>query len=224
MRILALDTALEACSVAVIDEDMVIAQETAGMLRGHAEALMPMVARVVEAAGGFADIERLVVAVGPGSFTGLRVAISAARALALGLGKPCIGISTLSAIAAPYLDPADGQPVAAVIDARHGNVYFQLFASNARSLIEARCLPVRDAARMLGGGTIQIAGPGAALLGQEATAMGASFTVVDTRPAADIVWIGILGAAADPREAPPAPLYLKPPDVTPQTGGRVARQ
>jgi tRNA threonylcarbamoyladenosine biosynthesis protein TsaB len=223
MRILALDTALEACSVAVLDEEMVVAHETIGMLRGHAEALMPMVARVVEAAGGFSGLERIVVTVGPGSFTGLRVAISAARALALGLGKPCVGISTLAALAAPHLDPSDGQPVATVIDARHGNLYFQLFASNARSLIEARCLPARDAARMLGGGTVKIAGPGAAILAQEATEMGASYTLVDTRPAPDIVWVGILGAAADPREAPPAPLYLKPPDVTPQTGGRVAR-
>ncbi len=224
MRILALDTALEACAAALLDDGLVIAHESLAMARGHAEALMPLVDRVVEAGGGFAAIDRIAVTVGPGSFTGLRVAISAARAFALALERPCVGISTLAALAAPHMDPADGQPVAAVIDARHGHVYFQLFAANGRSMIEARCVPVRDAARMLGGGTVKIAGPGAAVLEAEARTIGASISLIDARPAPDIAWVAALGSVADPDEARPTPLYLKPADVTPQIGGRIARQ
>ena len=173
MRILAIDTALEACSACVFDsDDGEIASETLLMARGHAEALIPLVERVVARAGGFSLIDRIATTTGPGSFTGLRVAISAARAFALALRVPCVGISTLAAIAAPFIDEADGQHVAVAIDARHGNVYFELFSNSGRTIIEPGCIPLREAARVLGPTMVKMAGPGSQLLFTEATAAG----------------------------------------------------
>ena len=85
MRVLAIDTALEACSAAVFDTSSgVLASETRGMARGHAEHLMPLIARVMNEGGfEFADLDRIAVTTAPGSFTGLRVGISAARGIAL---------------------------------------------------------------------------------------------------------------------------------------------
>ena len=101
MRILAIDTALEACAAAVLDtaQGIVLARESIAMTRGHAEALMPLIERVmVKSDGGFAALDRIAVTVGPGSFTGLRVGIAAARGLALAAGKPAIGLTTLAAL------------------------------------------------------------------------------------------------------------------------------
>src|SRR6202040_1588458 len=96
MRVLALDTALDACAAAVLDTERrdLPASETQPMSRGHAEALMPMVARVMDAARlEFSDIDRIAVTIGPGSFTGVRVGIAAARGIALAARKTAIGLT-----------------------------------------------------------------------------------------------------------------------------------
>src|SRR5246127_3907919 len=131
MRVLAIDTALEACSAAVFDTNRgIAASETRGMARGHAEQLMPLVARVMNKAGlEFADLDRIAVTTGPGSFTGLRVGISAARGIALAAGKPAVWLSTLAGFAAPLIADDDSMQVVAAIDARHEQVYLQIFGS-----------------------------------------------------------------------------------------------
>src|SRR6185437_7300768 len=120
MRVLAIDTALEACAAAVLDTSAgMLAQETLTMARGHAEALMPLIRRVMDQADvPFTALDRVAVTVGPGSFTGLRVGIAAARGIALASGKPAVGLSTLAAFAAPLLDADDSMPVVAAVDAR----------------------------------------------------------------------------------------------------------
>ncbi len=81
------------------------------MVRGHAEALMPLIARVMDAAKlEFAELDRIAVTTGPGSFTGLRVGIAAARGIALAAAKPSIGLSTLAAYAAPLIAKDDSTP------------------------------------------------------------------------------------------------------------------
>src|SRR5277367_2116868 len=114
MRVLAIDTALAACSAAVLDTEQggILARESLPMIRGHAEALMPLISRVMEDAGlAFTDLDRVAVTTGPGSFTGLRVGISAARGIALAADRPAVGLSTLSAYAAPHIANDDGLPV-----------------------------------------------------------------------------------------------------------------
>src|SRR3569833_864960 len=104
MLILAIDTALDHCAAAVLDSDAAVmrAQQSLPMKRGHAEALMPLIARVMKEAGlPFAALDRIAVTTGPGSFTGLRVGLSAARGIALAAGTPVVGVTTLTAYAAP---------------------------------------------------------------------------------------------------------------------------
>src|SRR5256885_15757100 len=140
MRILAIDTALEACAAGVVETPQrVLAQESLAMARGHAEALMPLLARVMDQASlGFSDLDRIAVTVGPGSFTGLRVGVAAARGIALAADKPAIGLSTLSALAAPHVASRAGDTIMAAIDGRNQQVHFQVFAPSGATLVAPR--------------------------------------------------------------------------------------
>src|SRR3974377_770411 len=138
MHVLAIDTALEACAAAVLDTERgaIIAHESLEMVRRPAEALMPLIARVLDrAALRFATLDRIAVTTGPGSYTGLRVGISAARGIALASGKPAIGLSTLAGVAAPLIAEDDSTHVVAAIDARHDHVYLQIFGTRGRTLV-----------------------------------------------------------------------------------------
>src|SRR3979409_113665 len=150
MRVLAIDTALEACSAAVFDSDRggITASESVAMARGHAEAVMPLLARVMDLAEiEFANLDRIAVTTGPGSFTGLRVGIAAARGIALAAGKPAIGLSTLSALAAPHVASRAGDTIMAAIDGRNEQVYFQVFAPSGSTIVAPRLDRVRTAGR-----------------------------------------------------------------------------
>jgi tRNA threonylcarbamoyladenosine biosynthesis protein TsaB len=195
------------------------------MARGHAEALIPLVDRVVGAVeGGFVALDRIAVTVGPGSFTGLRVGIAAARAIALAAGIPALGVTTLSAFAAPVIAAGSGGLVAAAIDARHGQVYLQVFAQGGRTVVTPRIIPAREGARLLGSGPVRIVGSGAALLQAEARAIGLDAAVDEVAPAPDILWVARLGMAAAPAQALPKPFYLRPPDARPQDHVRIPRR
>src|SRR5215468_5568105 len=148
MLILAIDTALDACAAAVLDTESnkVIAQESAAMKRGHAEALMPLVARVMKQSGiAFDALDRIATTTGPGSFTGLRVGLSAARGIALAASKPVVGITTLTAFAAPHVSEHGEHPIISAIDARHDHVYLQVVSGQGASLVTPRVAPVAEA-------------------------------------------------------------------------------
>ena len=219
MKILAIDTALPAVSACVLTEGAVEAEseETMGMDRGHAEALIPLIERVVgRIDGGFSALDRVAVTVGPGSFTGLRVGISAARAIALACSIPAVGVSTLAALAAPLiLDEGTGTVVVAV-DARHGHVFFASFRADGSIHLMPRFASKEDAIREIGEGPLRLAGSGAPLLAIEAWQRGVSAEIVGDRITPDIVYVARLGLLANPASAPPRPLYLKAPDAKPQ--------
>ena len=226
MYILAIDTALAACSVAVLDavSDTVVAGDSMLMERGHAEALIPLVEQVMAKAGlDFPDLGRIAVTVGPGSFTGLRVGISAARGFALTCNKPAVGVTTLAALAAPFLALDDSLPVVSAIDARHGNLFLQMFGVGGRTLIAPRATSVRDAARAVAIGPVRLIGSGAGLVAGAWPPGERAPSFVDTLPAPDVAWVARLGAVADPALAEAKPLYLRPPDAKPQDKARVAR-
>jgi tRNA threonylcarbamoyladenosine biosynthesis protein TsaB len=219
MLILAIDTALDACAAAVLDTDAarLIAQESLAMKRGHAEALMPLIARVIKESGvAFASLDRIAVTTGPGSFTGLRVGLSAARGIGLAANKPVVGLTTLTSYAAPVVSESGEQPVISAIDARHDQVYFQVVSGNGSSLIGPCVAPIEEALGASRFGAPHLVGNAARILADRWPADAPPPFKVDAQPAPDIAWVAWLGAAVNPNTAPARPFYLRAPDAKPQ--------
>jgi len=218
MLILAIDTALDACAMAVLDTEAgsLRAHEAQAMARGHAEALMPMVDRVMQAAGlSFSALDRIAVTVGPGSFTGLRVGISAARGLGLAAEKQVVGVTTLSAFAAPHLGES-GAPILSAIDARHDHVYMQVVGGDGTALVRPRVVAMTDVFEAASFGELHLVGNAARVVADRWPADAVQPAGVDQQTAPDIAWVAWLGAAADPAASRPRPLYLRPVDAKPQ--------
>lgn len=231
MRLLAIDTALAACSAAVLDtahrtlNGGIVASETLPMIRGHAEALIPLIDRVMKASAlGFADLDRVVVTTGPGSFTGLRVGIAAARGLGLAMEIPVVGVSTLSAYAAPYLGADNKYPVIAAIDARHAQVYLAAFAPGGRTLIAPRLAALNQAVRAASDAAARIVGSAAQAVADGLSAAAPAPVAIDNREAPDIGWIAQIGAVVPQTSAPPTPQYLRAPDAQPQNAASLPRR
>jgi tRNA threonylcarbamoyladenosine biosynthesis protein TsaB len=218
MLILAIDTALEACAVALLDSEpgTLRGHESQTMARGHAEALMPMIDRVMKAAElPFTALDRIAVTVGPGSFTGLRVGISAARGLGLAADKPVVGVTTLSAYAAPFLSEAGG-PIISLIDARHDHVYMQVVGGDGTALVHPCVVPIADVFQHAQSGAPRLVGNAARLVADRWPAALTPPASVEQQAAPDIAWVAWLGVAADPAASRPRPLYLRAVDAKPQ--------
>jgi tRNA threonylcarbamoyladenosine biosynthesis protein TsaB len=204
MLILALDTALETCSAAVVRAGQVLAARSEPMARGHQERLAPLVQELMaEAAIAFAALDRIGVTRGPGSFTGLRVGLAFAKGLGFALGRPVVGVGMLEAL-------ATGAPgtVAAVIDARRDQVYVQAFRDGA-ALGPPEALTMEDAtARLRPLNPARLTGSGAPLLAEAFPE-----ALIDPRAGADPVALAVLAAAAPAPSGPPTPLYLRAPDA-----------
>ena len=227
MRVLAIDTALAACSAAVLDtaQGGIVASESVPMTRGHAEALVPLVQRVMAKAGlTYSDIDRVAVTTGPGSFTGLRVGIAAARGIALAADKPAVGLSTLSAYAAPHMAEDNTLPVVAAIDARHAHVYLQVFSPGGRTSSTPRLATLQEAVQAASAAPACIVGSAAETVAACLSKAGALPPTVDARTAPDIAWVARLGAAMPEDQAPPAPQYLRAPDAQPQNAAQLPRR
>ncbi|MFD1329973.1 tRNA (adenosine(37)-N6)-threonylcarbamoyltransferase complex dimerization subunit type 1 TsaB [Mycoplana ramosa] len=218
MILLALDTSGSGCNVAVYDsdEDRTLGAAGEDISRGHAERLMAFIDLALAKAGvDLPQIERIAVTIGPGSFTGIRVGVAAARGLSLALNVPSVGVTTLAGLAAQHLRDQPGTPVFVAIDAKRGEAYCQAFSPDGQPAGEAAVLSLdeaRIAAAAAGGPVIGSAAP---LLGDGETA-GPSDTL-----SIDIV--ARLGALADPTADRPKPLYLRGPDAKPQAGFAIAR-
>ena len=217
--ILAFDTSLASCSAALYDAkgNCVLADEQAFMDIGHAEALGPMVRRVMAQAGKtLRDVERVAVTIGPGTFTGLRIGLSFAIGLAMALKRPVVGVTTLEAVAANVPPAGRRRPIAVALDARRGNLYFQLFSPGLDQLTPPLVLALRDAAARLPDGGADLVGTGAALLAGIAGEPSAAPPAIPALPDARI--IAALAAERPLPDAPPQPLYLRPPDAQPAVG------
>jgi tRNA threonylcarbamoyladenosine biosynthesis protein TsaB len=218
MLILAIDTALDACAAAVLDTDAgkLIVHESQAMKRGHAEALMPLIGRVIAASGTtFTALGRIAVTTGPGSFTGLRVGLSAARGIALAANIPVVGVTTLAAYAAPVVSRNAEHPVVSAIDARHDHVYLQVVSGNGSALVRPRVAPIAEALDACRFGAPYLVGNAAGILADRWPSQAEPPLKVDAQPAPDITWVGWLGAAVSPNTAPARPFYLRPPDAKP---------
>jgi tRNA threonylcarbamoyladenosine biosynthesis protein TsaB len=207
MIVLALDTCLAASSVAVLDGETVRAARSEPMTRGHQERIAVLAREVAAEAGiKFADLDRIAVTVGPGSFTGLRVGLSFAKGLSTALSIPCVGINSLEALAASA--DAKGLTVG-VLDAKMGQVYLQVF-DGGKALMAPDALEVGVAAARLAelysGGPVTLVGSGAPLIAEVLPD-----AVVLTPAYADPVAIARLAAARTAPTHSPRPLYLRAP-------------
>ena len=211
MRLLAIDTALPAVSACLFDSTLgPMAQERLEMARGHAEALLPLIQRIMAHGGGFERLDRVAVTVGPGSFTGIRVGLSAARAFGLARKIPVVGVSTL---AAPLILEGGSDTIIAAVDAHHGQVYAQSFSASGAALVGPQVLPVEQMVEVFGRGPFRITGNGAPSMAAVAASRAVRAEVLGETLAPDITYVARLGLLADPAAALPRPLYIKPPDV-----------
>jgi tRNA threonylcarbamoyl adenosine modification protein YeaZ len=161
VRVLAVDTATADCSVAACHGPRVLAQRRERLGTGHAERIVPLLAEVMaEAQWCFADIELIAATLGPGTFTGIRAGVAAARALALATGRPAVGVSSLEALAASV---RPGRAVTCVVAGRRGSVFAQRFGADGAPLTEARVLPADAIGGLRRPGDLLLVGGGASL-------------------------------------------------------------
>jgi tRNA threonylcarbamoyladenosine biosynthesis protein TsaB len=230
MNILALDTSMGACSAALLRSEgnaprLFERQET--MARGHAEALMPMIEDVMaDAALPFTEIGLIAATVGPGSFTGVRIAIAAARGLALVTRAKLYGTDSLTVMAKAALTTGalDKGPFAVAVDARRGMLYLGLYDNLGRRIDGPLLIAPEEAVGLLPGDLRIAVGSGAGLLAEAAGRAGRPVLakLPDLQPSA----ASLAEIALEPGETVPIlrPLYLRPPDAKPQAQMAAARR
>ncbi|MEK1874498.1 MAG: tRNA (adenosine(37)-N6)-threonylcarbamoyltransferase complex dimerization subunit type 1 TsaB [Rhizobium altiplani] len=218
MIILALDTAGVDCAAALYDSGRnTMLGEASDMIgKGHAEHLMGIVDRAMDQAGlALSAVDRIAVTIGPGSFTGIRVGVAAARGFALSLGVPAVGITTLAVMAEAQRQKTPGRPVLTAMDAKRNEIYLQAFNADGEPLDEARAVTVEEAQTVAAAFDGEITGSATPLLKPDATGDHANHFPISL--------VARLGADADPSAGKPKPLYLRGPDAKPQAGFAIAR-
>lgn len=224
-KILIIDTALDTCQAALGGMDgTILTEKHMSMHRGHAEHIIPMIETLLaDNDSDYTHIHMIAVTVGPGSFTGLRTGIAAARGLSIALNIPAIGITTLEAHAIDLAYHHSDSYIAIALDARHGNVFGQIFTSNGKAIDEPRVdtLPVFTAA--LPQHNILLAGSAAQYVAEIASPLGKDTTIAHQNAAPNLR--GILKAALTKSQDNTSltPLYLRPPNAKSQINKSVAR-
>ncbi len=219
MIILAFDTCSVRCDACVYDSaaGTVLGEARLEPGKGHAEHLIGIIGHAIEASGiEYQDLDAIAVTVGPGSFTGVRVGVSAARGFALSLGIPAIGISTLQGLAFEARQIRPDAPVMAAVDARRKEIYAQLFDADGKPLTGPLVCDARAIGIDLPSGTI-LAGSGSAKID------GTGDRLFEDRSTPDVVTIARLAALTEPPFPKPRPLYLRKPEAKVQAGFAVAR-
>ncbi len=218
--VLGIDTATSGCSAALIRDETCLAAIRERMTRGQSEALTPMIDDVVRRAGvTFGDIDAMAVTRGPGAFTGLRIGIATARALALAVGKPCLGIGTFEALRAEAADAGAMAGIDALVvgvDSKREEQFVAVFGADGALIGEPAALtPDAVAGRLTGLERLAVVGDAADVL---ADALRPAFDVnrypeIDLPDPTVVARLG-LEALSAPQMAPATPLYFRPPDVT----------
>ncbi len=224
MIVLAIDTVASLCSACVWDADA--GRELGRCVRdpgkGHAEHLMEVIGEALDAAGkSYGEIGAVAVATGPGSFTGIRVGVAAARGLALALAIPSAGVSTLDALAEEAREAYPGRPVLAAIDARRDELYIASYDAAGSRLQGPIVARLPEAAALAGQQNPVLTGSAARMIAQAA---GAQFDMAGEAATADITAYARLAARQGFAGEKPRPLYLRQADAKPQAGFVLARK
>jgi tRNA threonylcarbamoyladenosine biosynthesis protein TsaB len=233
MNILAFDTCFDACSVCVAQQRAGALVELASTIEyfatGHAERLVPMIGEAMGAAGiAFEELDRIAVTVGPGTFTGTRIGIAAARGLALATDVPVVGVSSLAVMAEVAGRSVGaglpGEALGVAVDARRGEVYVQLFGAGGHDQrTPPLVLTVEDAAALDGTAPLLLVGSGAAAVAAAAQANGRAARAELDALLPDARALAAIVSGMAPTDAVVSPLYLRPPDAKPQVGKAIAR-
>lgn len=214
MLILAFDTTAPACSVAIVKDGATLVRLREVMDQGQAEALMPLIERAMgEARIGYSDLDRIAVTIGPGSFTGVRVGLSTARALGLAAEKPVVGVSSLAVLAAavPDEERARHSTILAAIDTKRNDLYIQSFESKSGAPHAApAAVPAAELADWSRDQDALVVGDGT----PEVMKVLAGVTASTADPLPNAVVLARLAEGREIDAAGPLPLYVLPPKIT----------
>ncbi len=229
MAILAIETSMTACSAAILPAGGAEPiQRFEPMARGHAEAIFPMIEAVMAASGcGYEALTKIAVTLGPGSFTGVRAGVAAARGIALAAKVPLVGATSLEVMARGCVRRTEAETraggFAVLHDARRGELYVQPFDAGGEAIGEAQLLTLSQTLAALPAEMRLIVGSGAAAVAEAARDRGRRLSPALTDLLPEAADLAILAASRVPADRPPAPLYLRPPDAKPQTDKSVVR-
>lgn len=207
MRILGIETSSARGSVALVEAGRAVTAATHERENAHEQSLLPLIERILAEAGWNArSLQRIAVATGPGSFTGLRVGIALAQGVSEGLGIPLVGVGSLEAMAAAAPPELSGARVA-VLDARRAEVFLGAYAEDGRELLAPQVVEARAAAELAGS-----LGRSGVLLGKDwqGELPGWRHHRSDESDLPHARWIAALAARCEPGPAV-VPLYLRPP-------------
>lgn len=222
--VLGLDASTTACSAAVVADGRVLAHRFEEMERGQAERLNPMIGEVMAEAGvAFGALGLVAVTIGPGAFTGLRIGIACARAIALAADVPLAGVTTFEALAravsAEERRDEGGERILVVcVNGKRRDVFVQRFDAAGETLGPAGALAPDDARAALATGRLLLAGDGvgpiaAALEGIAGAGPEQRIRVSQALAPPDAVHVAMIAAAAGPAVTPLRPFYIRPPDA-----------
>ncbi|MCR9257880.1 MAG: tRNA (adenosine(37)-N6)-threonylcarbamoyltransferase complex dimerization subunit type 1 TsaB [Alphaproteobacteria bacterium] len=218
MNRLAIDTAGAACQVTVARSGADPVRRVAEMQRGHAEALMPMVAEALAAASlSVRDVGQIVVTTGPGSFTGVRIGLAAVAGLIAGRPVRVVGVSLFEALRITVADARPdlaARPLLVAVDSRRRDVFFQLYSADGVAEGEAASADPAELAADLPAGCV-LAGDGAAAVAAKASeTSGVEESGLILPDLAAVLAAIPLDAGVSDSGVLPEPLYIRPPDVT----------
>lgn len=224
MNILAIDTAATLCAACLYNADT---GEEAGRAvrvlgKGHAEHVMAVIDEALKGGGmSYGALDAVAVAIGPGSFTGVRVGVAAARGLALALDVPAIGVTTLEALAAEAREAFPGRTVLSVVGNRPESLAVARYDASGTCLAEPALATLEAIVAMARSERPVVAGDAAEAV---CAAAGVPLDIGPRTATADILFYARLAARREGPATRPKPLYLRPPDAKPQAGFALPRK
>ncbi|BBD35805.1 tRNA threonylcarbamoyladenosine biosynthesis protein TsaB [Aminobacter sp. Y103A] len=225
MILLAIDCAASLCAASIYDitAGRELGRSVRDLGKGHAEHLMAVIDEALAQAGKtYADLGRIGVSIGPGSFTGVRVAVSAARGFSLALKIPAVGVTTLEALAAETRAALGPCKVLAALDAGRAELHAAVYDENGQAVHEPAVLTLDEAATIAAAETMALAGTAAQLIAGAATGM--DITLGPVSATADIGTYARIAAGKAGDGERPKPIYLRAPDAKPQAGFVLPRE